>query len=394
MMRSSVLCRLLGVCCLLAVLASCSDDEELLFKFDANGECYYPSASALSKERFEKEVVGYGWKHVSTYEIAPNGECLKEEYYSEIVGGGPSHYYFESPTSLKTYLYMNSYPASGFLTSTYEYTDANRVVTNGEHTALQIISVDGRLLKAVEYLGMLSYGTKVYGYATYQRMTEQELAECQQYYSVDFSNLKELVLSVPGEEVFVSGKEFEFDVLESNGPCRAKASKEETCSITSEGNHFKVKLLKNGAKIEVHDGLRFRSFWLFSTDEELEPTGTDIYDFTYTELTLNKKKELVTPDGRVLNYEVAGMETTAREGYYGSTLTTYNPSRLAVVDADKQVRVVELNRGEVRLKDVIPQAALDELAAAGEGEITYKLELVNAAWMVFQVLPLKIVYKE
>ena len=38
---------------------------------------------------------------------------------------------------------------------------------------------------------------------------------------------------------------------------------------------------------------------------------------------------------------------------------------------------------------------LDGLVEAGEGySMEYKLELVNAAGVVFQVLPFKIVYKE
>lgn len=381
---------------LLVGYSSCSDDEGLHFEFDASGECYYPSVSALSKERFEEAVVGYGWKHVSTYEITSNGECLKEEYYTGLLGAAPCYYYFESPTSLKTYLYMNSYPANGFLTSTYEYMDANRVVTDGEHTALQIISVDERLMKAVKYMGMLSYGTKVYGYTTYQRMTEQELEACQKAYPVDLSNPKELVLSVTEEEVFISGKEFEFDVLESNEPCEVRTLfGRETCTITNEGNHFKVKLLQSGAAITVSDGLRSRMFWIFSTDEELEPTGTDIYDFTYTELTLNKDKKFVTPDGYILKYEYASMDIKAREKYYGSSiLSKHNPSKLVVVDTDKQARSMRFNNGSMALRKIIPQAALDALAAAGEGQITYKLELVDHSGVVFQVLPLKIVYKE
>lgn len=393
-MKTSVWGRLLGVLFLLVAHASCNDDEELLFKFDANGECYYPSVSTLSQERFKESVVGFGWKHINTYEIGIDGECLKREYYADIVGSAPCYYYFESPTLLKTYMYMNAFPAGGFRTDAYEYTDANRVVTSGQHAVLQIISVDKGLMKAVEYLGVLAGGTKVYGYATYQRMTEQELEECRKNHPIDFSNMKELVLSVIERQVIISGKEFEFDVLESNGLCHAKAWKEEMCNITSEDHHFKVKLLKNGTKIMVSDGLHSRTFWLFSTDEELEPTGTDIYDFTYAELTLNKDKELIAPDGRVLKYEFASMRTKAREEYYGSTLSAYNPSKLAVVDADKQVRIIELKQGEVRLKDVIPQAAIDALAVAGEGHsITYKLELVNAGGVVFQVLPLKVVYK-
>lgn len=386
----------LGMLLGLVVCSSCGDDDELLsFKFDGDGTCYYPSVSAISKESFEKTVVGYGWKHVSTHEIAENGECLKEEYYAGLDGAGPSYYYFETTASLKTYTYVDAYPVNGFRTSAYEYMDANRVVVNNRNVILQILSVDKDLLKAVEYLGVRADGMKVYGYVTYQRMTEQELKECQKSYPVDLSNLRDLVISVAEERVFISGKEFEFDILESNAACTVKARKDETCNIVCEGNHVKVKLLKNGAWITVSDGLRHREFHLFSTDEELEPKGTDIYDFTYTELTLNKQKQLFAPDGRELNYSTALMGTTAREGYYGNVLTAYNPSYLFAVDADKQVHFFILNHGEIYIKELLPMTVLDALAKAGDGHsMAYKLELVNAAGVVFQVLPFKIVYKE
>lgn len=395
-MKSFKLWRVLGILLGLIVCSSCGDDDEFpTFKFDEDGMCYYPSVSAISKESFGETVVGYGWKHVSTYEVGENGECLKQEYYAGLNGVGPHHRYFESPSSLKTYMYVDAYPVNGFRTSAYEYMDANRVVADNQHVILQIISVDKDVLKVLEYLAVRADGTNVYGYVTYKRMTEQELKECQKAYPVDLANLQTLDISVTEEVVFVKGKEFEFDVLRSNGPYSVETSKEETCSITCEGNHVKVKLLKNGVRITVSDGLRHRMFQLFSTDEELEPTGTDIYDFTYTELTLNKNRELVTPNGYVLNYKYSQMGTKAREEYYGSILSRYNPSGLLVVNADKQARFLVLNSGEVYLKDLLPETVLDALAEAGEGHaIEYKLELVNASGVVFQILPFKVVYKE
>lgn len=394
-MKNFSLRGLSGALLLLVIHASCSNDDDFLtFKFNENGECYYPSASVISAERFEETVVGYGWKHVSTHEIGQDGECMKEEYYAGLDGASPSYYYFESAASLKTYMHVDAYPVNGFRTSAYKYIDANRVVVNNQHMILQILSVDKDLLKAVEYLGVRAGGTKIYGYVTYKRMAEQELAECQKSYPVDLSDLKDLAISVTGENVFVNGKTFEFDVLESNGAYIVKALNEETCSITCNDNHVNVKLLKSSATITVSDILKHRRFWLFSTDEELEPTGTDIYDFTYTELALNENKELVAPDGYVLNYKSARMETKARKEYYGSILSHYNPSGLAVVDTGKQVRFFRLNRGEIYLNELLPQTVLDELAEAGKGHaIEYKLELVNAAGVVFQVLPFKVVYK-
>lgn len=379
---------------LLFMQSSCSKDDELTFKFDENGECYYPSVRSISADNFEKNVVGYGWKHVSTRGIDANGECMKGGYYDDLAGAAPHHYLFESGDALKMFYGSMALHKSGFTTYTYSYKpESNRVVV-GSDAKMQILSVEGDLLKVVEYMAVLSGGTKVYGYSTYKRMTDSELEEIRRYYSVDFDNFRQLEISVAEERVFISGREFEFDILDSNGPCTIEATfRKETCDITTEGNHVKVKLLKNGAMISVSDGVKYKRFWLFSTDEEMEPEGTDIYDFTYTELTLNKDKQLVTPGGRVL-FEHSTMNVTPREGYHGSVLASYNPSGLVVVDADKQARFFELDGGSIYLKELLPQTVLDELAAAGEGHsIAYKLELVNASGVVFQVLPFKVTYK-
>lgn len=393
-MRRFNLSGMLLLSLLLFMQSSCSKDDELTFKFDENGECYYPSVRSITIGSFEKNVVGYGWKYVSTREIDANGECMKGGYYDDLIGAGPHHYFFESGDVLKMYYTSSVHNRSGFATYTYSYKPENNRVVVGLDGKMQILSVEGDLLKVVEYMAVLSGGKKVYGYSTYKRMTDSELEEFQEYYSVDFDNLRHLEISVAEERVFISGREFEFDILDSNGPCTVEATfRKETCDITTEGNHVKVKLLKNGAMISVSDGVKHKRFWIFSTDEEMEPKGTDIYDFTYTELTLNKDKQLVTPGGRVL-FEHSTMNVTPREGYRGSVLTSYNPSGLVVVDADKQARFFELNSGAIYLKELLPQTVLDELAAAGEGHsIEYKLELVNHAGVVFQVLPFKVTYK-
>lgn len=386
------LCMAVGLC---LGLSSCSDDDGWTFRFDENGECYAPSVSPISQAEFEEKVVGNAWQHVSTHEIGRDGKCLPVEYYEEMCGGGPTTYFFENSNTLTSYYYADAIPASGFRTSAYNYeAGANRITTTGSTAILQLLSTDGKRMEVIKYLGVRGDGTEVYGYAIYRKMSQEELERCQKNYPVDFANLRHLEISVTEEQVFISGREFEFDILDSNGPCTIEATfRKETCDITTEGNHVKVKLLKNGAMISVSDGVKYKRFWLFSTDEEMEPKGTDIYDFTYTELTLNKDKQLVTPGGRVL-FEHSTMNVTPREGYRGSVLTSYNPSGLVVVDADKQARFFELDGGSIYLKELLPQTVLDELAAAGEGHsIEYKLELVNHAGVVFQVLPFKVTYK-
>lgn len=388
------LCMAIGLC---LGLSSCSDDDGWTFQFDENGECYAPSVSPISQAEFEEKVVGSAWAHVSTHEIGRDGKCLGEEYYENRVGGGPTTYFFENSNTLTSYYYVDAIPASGFRTSAYNYeAGANRITTTGSTARLQLLSTDGKRMEVIKYLAVRDGGTEVYGYSIYRKMSEQELEKCQKNYPVDFNKLSEhtLTLSVTDEIVFVSGKEFEFDILNSYGPCTVKAVVGGTGSIVLEENHVKVKLLKNGVRILVSDGLRYREFSIFSTDEGLEPKETDIYDFTYTELILNKEKKLVTTAGTELFYEHGRMGLTPREGYYGSMLSAYAPMALLAVDADKNIRYLRLNGGEILLKELLPQEVLDALAAAGEGHsIGYKLELVNASGVVFQVLPFKVTYK-
>lgn len=390
------LCMAIGLC---VGLSSCSDDDDgWTFRFDENGECYAPSVSPISQAEFEGKVVGNAWEHVSTHEIGRDGKCLPEEYYENNVGGGgPTTYFFENSHTLKSYYYTHAVRAGGFRTSAYNYeAGANRVTTTGTTARLQLLSTDGKRMEVIEYLAVRDGGTEVYGYSIYRKMSAQELERCQKDYSVDFNKLSEhtLTLSVTDEIVFVSGKEFEFDILKSYGPCTVKASVGGTCSIVLQENHVKVKLLKNGVRVLVSDGLKHREFGIFSTDEELEPKETDIYDFTYTELILNKEKKLVTTAGTELLYEYGRMGLTPREGYYGSILSAYAPMALLAVDTDKKIRYLRLNGGEILFKELLPQEVLDALVAAGEGHsIEYKLELVNHAGVVFQILPFKVTYK-
>ncbi len=99
-------------------LTSCNQDDVNFptFTFNENGECEPASLTPISSARFEEDVVGYGWKHVHTYEINPDGTCQTQDYYQDMTGAGPTQYYVESNSSLKKYMYIDAYPASGFNT--------------------------------------------------------------------------------------------------------------------------------------------------------------------------------------------------------------------------------------------------------------------------------------
>lgn len=376
--------------------ASC-DKEDIYptFSFDANGECYIPDVANIPTEEFESLVVGYGWKHVVTHEIGSNGKCSAEDYYEDLVGGGPSQYYFESSESLKEYIYADAIPAHGYFTYAYEYENGNRV-SNNSNLVMRIVSLKGDIMKVIDYLGIRADGVNIYGYSTYKRMSSKELTEVQNAFPTDFSNIKSLTTSINDEVNIISGNEFEFDVLSYNDLYTVKAANEESCEITCNGDHVKIKLITNGAYITVSDRFRHFEFSLFSTDEEMEPKGTDIYDLSYSEVVFNKNMEFTEPsENRPLSYENSSIETTTRDGYAGSIISHYNRSYMLVVDNDKKARLIHLQNGRLYLKELLPKETLQTLIEKGNGSsISYKLELTTADRRVFQVLPFKVTYKE
>lgn len=386
---------IISLLCVVFFAACNKEDVYPTFSFDENGECYIPDISNISMEEFESSVVGYGWKHINTHEIGSDGKCSTKDYYEDLVGGGPSQYYFESSESLKEYIYADAIPAHGYLTYAYKYENGNRVSNNG-NLVMRIVSLKGDVMKIIDYLGIRADGVKLYGYSTYRRMNSGELTEVQNAYPDDLSNMKSLTTSINDEVNIISGNEFEFDVLSYNGLYSVKARKEESCEITCDGDHVKIKLLTNGAYITVSDRFRHFEFSLFSTDEEMEPKGTDIYDLSYNEVVFNKNMEFIEPsENRPLSYENSSIETTTRDGYAGSIISHYNRSYMLVVDTDKKARLIHLQNGRLYLKDLLPKETLQKLIENGNGSsISYKLELTTADRRVFQVLPFKVTYKE
>ena len=306
---------IISLLCVVFFAACNKEDVYPTFSFDENGECYIPDISKISMEEFKSSVVGYGWKHVITHEIGSDGKCSTKDYYEGLDGGGSSQYYFESSESLKEYMYVDAFPANGYLTYGYEYEDGNRVSNNG-NLVMRIVSLKGDVMKIIDYLGIRADGVKIYGYSTYRRMSSGELTEVQNAYPTDLSNIKNITTSINNEVNIISGNEFEFDVLSYNGSYSVKATNEESCEITCDGDHVKIKLLTNGAYITVSDRFRHFEFSLFSTDEEMEPKGTDIYDLSYNEVVFNKNMEFIEPsENRPLSYENSSIETTTRDGY-------------------------------------------------------------------------------
>lgn len=72
-------------------LTSCDDVNFPTFTFNENGVSEPTSLTPITSARFEEAVVGYGWKHVHTYEINPDGTCQTQDYYKDLDGAGPAN---------------------------------------------------------------------------------------------------------------------------------------------------------------------------------------------------------------------------------------------------------------------------------------------------------------
>lgn len=388
--------QLLSLLFLLPLLTACNDDPDLpVFRFDGQGICYAPDVATISPERFRQAVVGFGWKHVSTYEITSDGHCLTKEYYQDIVGAGPTQYYFEDDQQLKAYFYIDAIPASGYYTYTYQYLDGNRIMKgNNDLPELQILSIDGDRMTAIRHMGIHSDGTDFYGYVTYHKMTDEELQACQKDYPTDFANVRELQTTVLGHQQVIDGKTFEFEVLEYNNGFTVSALEEDGCDIHIEGNHVTVTLLRNGASITVSDRFRHQGFWIFSTHELLEPEGTDYYELAYPALTLNQNLQLAIPDDYDLSYEYSSQEVHLKKEYNADIPNGFIPTKLVVMKEGTAPRFLQLRGGKVAISKLIPADDLKELATLEAGStLTYRLELVSAAGRVFQILPFTITYQ-
>ena len=151
---------IISLLCVIFFAACNKEDVYPTFSFDENGECYIPDISKISMEEFESSVVGYGWKHVITHEIGSDGKCSTKDYYEGLDGGGSSQYYFESSESLKEYMYVDAFPANGYLTYAYEYENGNRVSQNG-NLVMRIVSLKGDVMKIIDYLGIRADGVKI-----------------------------------------------------------------------------------------------------------------------------------------------------------------------------------------------------------------------------------------
>lgn len=57
------------------------------YTMDGDGCCILESTNKYTEEEIRKEVVGYGWKVVGTYEVQKDGRLSRQDYWKDMIVG-------------------------------------------------------------------------------------------------------------------------------------------------------------------------------------------------------------------------------------------------------------------------------------------------------------------
>lgn len=171
------------------------------YTVDDEGCCVLKGAKPVPYDEVQSKVVGYGWKSIATFEVQANGKLSRVDYYKDLIGGAPTHYWFESSKQMVRYYYVDALPADGFSRVSWSYDATKGFFLFGdgkspiEDRYEQILKLDESNGKTLMYT-MSKYGVKsdgkggyepFYAMVVYRRMTDDELKKTQETYTYDFS---------------------------------------------------------------------------------------------------------------------------------------------------------------------------------------------------------------
>lgn len=211
-MTKKFLSFVLTIACSL-LLGSCENSEGLIiedskldmslfsqtYTIDDEGCCVLKGAKPITRGEVQSKVLNYGWKSIATYEVLANGKLSKEEFWKDMVGGSPTHYWFESSQQLVQYFYMDAKPAFCFRNVSWSYNATKGFILCGNDKSatvdqykqiLKLVESDGRtLMYTIQKIATISDGDNgykpVYAMIVYKRLTDDELKKMQESYNYD-----------------------------------------------------------------------------------------------------------------------------------------------------------------------------------------------------------------
>lgn len=160
------------------------------YTMDGDGCCILENADKYTEEEIRKEVVGYGWKVVGTYEVQKDGRLSRQDYWKDMIGGGPTDYWFETEKQMVCF-YRNYDTTQKYNKKEWSY-DANRGFVwrdskysnqTPDEKYMQVINIYTHDSNAYMYTMQriavqATEGNKltpVFAMVVYQRMTDSEL---------------------------------------------------------------------------------------------------------------------------------------------------------------------------------------------------------------------------
>jgi hypothetical protein len=185
-----------------ALLYSCQDDDDqrpvidptipyVTMSADGVPEIFNPTG--MSREVFNAIIVGRGWYHEASHEIKPDGAVNMTDFYHNMIGMSPSHYYFDAD-SVTVFSYHDSQGymngGRGFVRSAYTYNEADQGIYVQGRRILQIKPIETencKYLMTVKWTAMRSDDTRVYTLDILRRMTAKELEKTRRTYSANFT---------------------------------------------------------------------------------------------------------------------------------------------------------------------------------------------------------------
>lgn len=186
----------------MSVVYSCQSDEDLKLiirpdepyvALSADGVPGFLNAARMSRELFNENIVGRGWYHESSHEIKPDGTVMMADYYQDMFGISPSHYYFDAD-SLTAFSHHDSHGyvngGLGFVRCAYIYNEADQGIYVQGRRMLQLKPIgekDYKYLMTVNWSGMRSDGTQIYTLDIFKRMTNKDLKKIRRAYSANFT---------------------------------------------------------------------------------------------------------------------------------------------------------------------------------------------------------------
>ena len=181
---------LIAVSALCLMLASCSkDDDELVFQILDDTRPVPSKYDKVSATEFKNLFFGYGWKEAETHEINIDGTINKEDYWEDMVGGGPQIYEF-TDTVIIDYFYADAIPANVSVPYKYTYDETTNSVyyTNGGNFWFSIVCASSTEVTIIKRAGWKANRDSnmlrpVYHYVTLKRLTAAELEQVRNSYT-------------------------------------------------------------------------------------------------------------------------------------------------------------------------------------------------------------------